>query len=213
MVEIFSPNMLKTYDKCPKKYYLKYVKGLQMPVDDDIFTLGKNIHAMASYYLRGEYIDNMEKSLNARETELWGYLKNSEYFKYETVNTEYNLSFKLNSVFLGGRLDALVLNDGRYYILDYKTGSVPVDAKFDFQTMIYLLGVNKFYKTENVSFVYIDLKNKKDLKIDLTKDLIVQYENSLTKICEKIIKGDFHALNKSCTTCEYGKICYDKVLD
>ena len=91
-----------------------------MPVDDDIFTLGKNIHAMASYYLRGEYIDNMEKSLNARETALWEYLKNSEYFKYETVNTEYNLSFKFNNIFLGGRLDALVLNNDRYYILDYK---------------------------------------------------------------------------------------------
>ena len=57
----FSPNMLKTYELCPKKFYLKYVKNISMPVNDDIFEFGKNIHALASYYLRGEYIDKMEK--------------------------------------------------------------------------------------------------------------------------------------------------------
>ena len=63
----FSPNMLKTYELCPKKFYLKYVKNISMPVNDDIFEFGKNIHALASYYLRGENIDKMENSLTERE--------------------------------------------------------------------------------------------------------------------------------------------------
>ena len=48
--------MLKTFDTCPKKYYFKFIKGLSMPTDDSIFQLGKNIHALASYYLRKENI-------------------------------------------------------------------------------------------------------------------------------------------------------------
>lgn len=213
MTEQFSPHMLKTYEKCPKKYSFKYIKGLQMPVDDDMFTSGKNIHALASYYLRGENISNMEYSLSPNEAVLWNHLKNSEYFKYETVNTEYNLSVKVGGNFFGGRLDALVKNDNRYYILDYKTGQTPVNALYDYQTMIYFLCVHKFFKTSNVSFVYLNLKNKSEVKMDLNEDLITEYEKRLINISDKIIKGEFHASKKGCITCEYGKICYEKVLD
>ena len=34
---IFSPNMLKTYELCPKKFCFKYVKSLSMPADDTVF--------------------------------------------------------------------------------------------------------------------------------------------------------------------------------
>ena len=213
MAEIFSPNMLKTFDKCPKKYCFKYLKGLSMPVNEDMFTRGKYIHALASYYLKGENIDRMEKSLNQKDAEIWNYLKNTEYFKFECVNTEYNLSVKIGDVFYGGRLDALVKNDDTYYILDYKTGSAPKNAETDFQTIIYLLAVRGFFKTDNVVFVYIDLKNKKDVKIELNSDLIKKYEGKLISVQNEIERKNYHASKKDCKSCEYGKICYDKVLD
>ena len=97
----------------------------------------------------------MEESLSSEEKKVWHYLKNIEYFSYETINTEYNLSFKLENAFLGGRLDALVKKDETYYILDYKTGSAPKNPEFDFQTMIYLLAVKEFFKTNNVP-VYLE---------------------------------------------------------
>ena len=162
MFLMISPNMLKTYELCPRKFYLRYVKNISMPVNDDIFEFGKNIHALASYYLRGENIDKMELSLSEREAAVWNYLKGIKYFGYEVVNTEYNLSLKLGDAFFGGRLDALVKEDDTYYILDYKTGSAPKNAKFDYQTMIYLLAVSKFFKTDKVKFIYIDLKNKEE---------------------------------------------------
>ena len=98
----------------------------------------------------------MELSLNEREKEIWEYLKGISYFGFETVNTEYNLSVKLGNYFYGGRLDALVKKDDTYYILDYKTGSAPKNAKYDYQTMIYLLAVQAFFKTDRVVFVYLD---------------------------------------------------------
>ena len=207
MVQSFSPNMLKTYEQCPKKYYFRYVKNISMPVNDEVFELGKNIHAMASYYLRKEYIDKMELALNEREKAIWEYLKGVKCFSYSCVNTEYNLSVKIGDYFFGGRLDALVKNDDTYYILDYKTGSAPKNAKYDFQTMIYLLAVRAFFKTDNVVFVYLDLKNKTDVRIELSPSLVQEYEKKLLETVEKIKADDF-IKNKTGCKCEYNIICY-----
>lgn len=178
-----------------------------MPVNDDVFEFGKNIHALASYYLRKENIDKMESALNEREASVWNYLKSIQYFAYDVVNTEYSLTVKVGKFYFGGRLDALVKNDEEYYILDYKTGSAPKNAKFDFQTMIYLLAVSKFFKTDNVNFVYIDLKNKTEVKIKLTSELISEYENKLTEVANKISIMDEPSKKADCS-CEYRAICF-----
>lgn len=207
MFQIFSPNMLKTFELCPMKFYFRYVKNISMPTNDEIFELGKNIHALASYYLRKENIHKMELSLNDREKPIWEYLREIVYFAYETVNTEYNLSVKIGDVFFGGRLDALVKNGEKYYILDYKTGSAPKNAKYDYQTMIYLLAVSEFFKTTDVTFVYLDLKNKTEVPIELTSDLVTEYKHKLIEIAKKINEEEFTKKSNNCS-CEYSMICY-----
>lgn len=226
MLQQFSPNMLKTFKLCPKKFEFMYIKGISMPVNDEIFETGKNIHALASYYLRGENIDKMQGALSPHEKELWEYLVSIKYFSCEVINTEYNLAVKIGNHFFGGRLDALVKHEDTYYILDYKTGSVPKNAQFDFQTMIYLLCVRAFFKADKVSFVYIDLRNKKEVCINLTEELVEEYEKRLTEIAERIDKEEFtfackQASNSSFSSslelpqgegvtgpCEYNIICY-----
>lgn len=203
----FSPNMLKTFELCPKKFYFKYVKNIQMPVDDEKFEFGKNIHALASYYLRNETIDKMELSLSSKEKEVWEYLKEVKYFGLETVETEYNLTAKIGTHFFGGRIDALVKDNEKYYILDYKTGAVPKNAKYDYQTMIYLLAVSKFFNTDNITFVYLDLKNKKEFAVELTPELKKEYENKLIETASKIEHDEFQKGKDSCP-CEYKIICY-----
>ena len=207
MFQQFSPNMLKTYELCPKKFYLRYEKNISMPVNDDIFEFGKNIHALASYYLRGENIDKMEKSLSPREAEVWSYLKSIKYFGYEVVNTEYNLAVKLGSHFFGGRLDALVKNGNDYYILDYKTGAIPKNPKFDYQTMIYILAVHEFFKTDNIKFVYIDLRKKEDVTVEYSTKLKDEYVEKLVNIAKKIEAEEDLQKKKDCK-CEYSLICY-----
>jgi hypothetical protein len=199
--------MLKTFDMCPKKFEFKYVKGISMPVNDEIFETGKNIHALASYYLRNENIDNMESSLNANEVELWKYLKNIKYFSYDYINSEYNLAVKIGEHFFGGRLDALMKNSSKYYILDYKTGGAPKNYKYDFQTIVYLLAVSEFFKTNNVEFVYIDLRNKCEVSIELNDLLVKEYKEKLLTIANLIDKNEFETKEKNCP-CEYNLICY-----
>lgn len=207
MFSLFSPNMLKTYELCPRKFYLRYVKNISMPVNDDIFEFGKNIHALASYYLRGENIDKMESSLSEREKEVWKYLKEIQYFSFEVVNTEYNLALRLGESFFGGRIDALVKNGDEYYILDYKTGSVPKGAKYDFQTMIYILAVRAFFKTDRVNFVYIDLKNKEEVKIKASSELVEEYKQRLISVVSKINSEDVPFKKQDCN-CEYSCVCF-----
>lgn len=207
MFLMISPNMLKTYELCPRKFYLRYVKNISMPVNDDIFEFGKNIHALASYYLRGENIDKMELSLSEREAAVWNYLKGIKYFGYEVVNTEYNLSLKLGDAFFGGRLDALVKEDDTYYILDYKTGSAPKNAKFDYQTMIYLIAVSKFFKTDKVKFIYIDLKNKEELAVEYSPELGEEYQKRLVNAAAKINSDEIPPKKTECK-CEYKAVCF-----
>ena len=199
--------MLKTYELCPKKFCFRFLKKISMPVNDEMFEFGKNIHALASYYLKKENIDKMEKSLTQKELKVWEYLKQSKYFSYEVVNTEYNLAFKEGNYFFGGRLDALVKYGDEYYILDYKTGSAPKNAKYDFQTIIYILAVSEFFHTENITFVYLDLKNKEDVTIKYSPDLSIEYRQKLNSIIQKIESDDFRKLKENCN-CEYSKICY-----
>lgn len=206
----FSPNMLKTFELCPKKFFFRYDKKISMPLNDDIFEFGKNIHALASYYLRKQTIDKMENSLSQREKEVWEYLKSTKYFALDTVETEYNLSVKVGNHFFGGRLDALMKDDkGKYHILDYKTGSAPKGAKYDYQTIIYLLCVNEFFKTSNISFIYLDLKNKDEVVIDFSEELKAEYEKKLINISQKIDSANYSNISKkSDCVCEYDKICF-----
>lgn len=208
MLKQFSPNMLKTYEQCSKKFMFKYIKNISMPVREEIFEFGKNIHAIASYYLRNENIDKFEKELSSKEKDVWDFLKKTKYFSYDVINTEYNLLVRLDDYFFGGRLDALVKNNESYYILDYKTGSVPKNPVYDYQTMIYILAVKEFFKTENVTFVYLDLKQKKELEIILTDELTQNYKKKLIETAKKINSSEFYPKQNKCS-CEYEKICYN----
>ncbi len=208
---MYSPNMLKTFQTCPKKYFYKYVEGISVPQKASFFEKGKKIHALANYYLRGDNIEKLEKVLNADEQRVWESLKTNEFFQKKYVNSEYNLSCRVGEYWVGGRLDAVVKdeNSGEYFILDYKTGSIPKNPEYDFQTMVYLLCLSK--KTgAKVSFVYIDLKNNQNCVIPFDAEKSNEYEKRIVDICDKIARllGEPEIERfKSCDFCEYGKIC------
>lgn len=232
----FSPNMLKTFDECPQKFFLKYVQKLSIPQRSTIFEKGKKIHALANYYLNGADITKMEKVLTPDEKIVWETLKSNKYFKLDMLNTEYNLSCKVGKYWIGGRLDAFMFNEGTgnreqgtehsfsnfplpssldYYILDYKTGNIPANAEQDFQTIVYLLCADKLLKKKSgyksLKFVYLGLKNNVEKEILLDENLKKQYEEKIISTCEKInfaINSNVFTKNDECLShCEYHKFC------
>jgi len=103
-----------------------------------------------------------------------------------------------------------------YYILDYKTGRIPPNPEKDFQTIVYLLAVEKFLKTKKIpckslQFIYLGLKDNVEKSILLNEDLKKQYEEKIISLCQKIdlaINSTVFSKSKdSCKCCEYGKFC------
>lgn len=100
-----------------------------------------------------------------------------------------------------------------YYILDYKTGSIPKNPEYDYQTMVYLLCLSSapFITPEDkIKFVYIDLKNNQNCIIDFTQERKIEYHNAITEICSNIENAQFPEEiehKKMCEFCEYKKIC------
>lgn len=213
----YSPNMLKTFKSCPLKYKFKYIDRISLPQKASFFEKGKKVHALANYYLKGDDISKFEPTLNENEKIAWNNLKSNEFFSYKYVNSEYNLSCKIGDYWIGGRLDAIVKkhkNESEtYYILDYKTGSIPQKPEYDYQTMVYLLCLSSapfITPQDQIKFVYIDLKNNQNCVIDFTQEKKVEYEKAITTICSNIeniqIPEDIEH-QKMCDFCEYKKIC------
>jgi hypothetical protein len=211
----YSPNMLKTFDECPQKFLLKYIQKISLPQCSEIFEKGKKIHALANYYLKGFDISKMEKTLSEEEKIAWELLKTNKYFKLNVINSEYNLLCKVGKYWVGGRLDAFMTDEKDYFILDYKTGKIPLNAEQDFQTIVYLLCTDKFLNKKggynSLKFVYIGLKNNIEKEILLTENLKNEYENKIILTCNKIdsaIKLNNYTKNEQkCLICEYNKLC------
>lgn len=207
--------MLKTFEECQQKFFLKYIEKISLPQRSAIFEKGKKIHALANYYLNGENIEKMEKVLNSNEKVTWESLKLNKYFKLNVLNTEYNLSCKIDKYWIGGRLDAFVFDDKDYVILDYKTGYLPQNAEYDFQTIVYLLSAYKYLHKKggynSLKFIYLGLKEGKEKEILLSEDLKKQYEDKIISTCKKIdfaINSNIFPRNKiNCGNCDYCKFC------
>lgn len=207
----FSSAMLKNFEQCEKLFEYKYVQGISLPSDNSNFIQGKNIHALANYYLKNFNIEKLENMLNCEEMKLWQTLRVNKYFNMETINSEYSLTAKIGKNWVNGRFDALVKKDNDYFIIDYKTGSIPKNPEEDYQTIIYLLIADKFIKDyDSLTFVYLDLKNNKNIKIELNEGNKKTYKNKLTNIIENIKKNIATSAYKKSSTkcrCEFEKLC------
>lgn len=210
MFSIYSPNMLKTYEQCPRRYFYRYLEGISVPMSLQPFEKGKKIHALANYFLKGINISRIETALTPVEREIWNTLLDNPFFKKDCLQSEYQLSCKIGDFWVGGRLDAVVHDYEQYYILDYKTGAVPKKPEYDYQTMIYLLCLDKLLNGnyESLSFVYINLKDKNNYVINFDERLKSDYEERIIKICTDISTDTIYKCNTSaCTACSGINIC------
>ncbi len=205
---IYSPQMLNTFQECPVKYYYRFVKNIIAPTLDSKFLVGKNIHALASYYLKAQDISMYE--LNDNEVMMWNNLKGCKYFSYSTQMVESTVACNVSGNWIGGRLDALVAKDEDYYILDYKTGEIPNNAKYNYQTIVYLMSCDKLISNyKKLNFVYLNVRTGEEEIITFSDTLNQEYEDKLTNIINDIVKLSVPIphKNQQCLRCSYAKMC------
>lgn len=200
--------MLNTFQECPVKYYYRFVKNIIAPTLDSKFLVGKNIHALASYYLKAQDISMYE--LNDNEVMMWNNLKGCKYFSYSTQMVESTVACNVSGNWIGGRLDALVAKDEDYYILDYKTGEIPNNAKYNYQTIVYLMSCDKLISNyKNLNFMYLNVRTGEEEIITFSDTLNQEYEDKLTNIINDIVKLSVPIphKNQQCLRCSYAKMC------
>lgn len=205
---IYSPQMLNTFQECSVKYYYRFVKNIIAPTLDSKFLVGKNIHALASYYLKAQDISMYE--LNDNEVMMWNNLKGCKYFSYSTKMVESTVACNVSGNWIGGRLDALVEKDKDYYILDYKTGEIPNNPKYNYQTIVYLMSCDKLISDyKSLNFVYLNVRTGEEEIITFSDTLKQDYEDKLTNIINDIAKLSVPTphKNKLCLRCSYAKMC------
>ena len=200
--------MLNTFQECPVKYYYRFVKNIIAPTLDSKFLVGKNIHALSSYYLKAQDISMYE--LNDNEVMMWNNLKSCKYFSYSTQMVESTVACNVSGNWIGGRLDALVAKDEDYYILDYKTGEIPNNAKYNYQTIVYLMSCDKLISNyKSLNFVYLNVRTGEEEIITFSDTLNQKYEDKLTNIINDIVKLSVPIphKNQQCLRCSYAKMC------
>ena len=184
---IISPHMLKTIETSKDLFIKKYIERVPEIQLSARFKQGKEIHALANYYIKGQNITKLERALDSNRKNIWNKLKTNKYFNLEYVNSEYAISAKLNEFWVGGRIDALVKNGESYYILDYKTGKIPNNATYDYQTMVYLYCLDKILKKyDSLTFVYLGLRDGREESIKLSPELKSEYYKKLLDGCLQI---------------------------
>lgn len=205
---VISPAMFNLFKECELKFFYQYVEQIKYPSLDENFIEGKNIHNLASYVLKGYSVEKYEAQLSDNELKYWSNLKKSKYFNYELVGVEKSLMMKIDEFWVGGRLDAIVKNGSDYFVLDYKTGGVNSDKTYDYQTMVYLLLCDEVFKDrDSLTFVYIDLKNDKEVKVLFNDELKKEYFERILSACNGMKNV---TLNKTVCTdvnCQYSKLC------
>lgn len=70
MIQIFSPNMLKTYEKCPKKFYFRYIEGINVPLSFLPFEKGKNSRLSQLFSPRNKHFENRNSFNRRRKSDM-----------------------------------------------------------------------------------------------------------------------------------------------
>ena len=232
-IEYLSVSQIETFKTCPMHYKLKYIYKLPTPASASI-SFGVSIHdtlkkfvSNPSLNIRNIYKESFleEGYLNKKhkqeffkkgEEYLLGFLKNSYDVKTKTISLEEKFNIKIDdSLKIGGTIDRVDdLGQGRYEIIDYKTGAnIPTQKEVDkdMQLSFYALAVSTLYKVKpediKLSLYYFDTQEK--ITTYRTAEQLDDLKKEILEIKKEIEGSDFKCNgNYFCQQgCEFSMFC------
>lgn len=212
----YSLNKLQLFDDCPQKYKLCYIDKVHIIEPINKTKLGNNIHNLINYYFKGQDIKKLLETLTPQEKSLWDNFKISNITKQNCITTEYTFNVKLDTYWLTGRIDALFETNGKYIIVDWKTGENFTAENVKFQTTFYLHCLYEILFTKglvkepnDLSIEYINLATNNSTKIEFSQELYLQYKIQILNIINKINETTTFNGNKTdrCKFCKYYRVC------
>lgn len=217
-MQMLMSDHFETYKKCPKAYYYKYILGIKIFQHKDKFTLGKNIHALASYKAKGLNINKLLNIMSEEEKLHWQNLLSNDFFNYPQIAVEWGFDVHLDGDFwLNGRIDAIFKKNNKIIIVDWKTGqNLPELPEESFQSMIYLYA---FYNSQkdfdiefsasDIEFWFVETKISKSVKIiEINDEKMQKIEKRLIKTSQDISNDKvFECKKNNCKFCDFLEIC------
>ena len=235
-----SPSSLESFTECGLKWMLEQSGGRD--ADSTAQVLGSAIHVIAAQ-LKDQptlTLDELEGKLKGAWSLIdmnQGWIKDYEYRraasmlkkfygwhlenKNQLIGVEEKFEFKLGSAIVSGSIDRVELtNEGKYYIVDLKTGTTPIsyeDAQQNKQLQSYQLAVvndgfkNKLEHQEvaGAELIFVgDLKGKeaKGRPQDKVNEKVVSQE--ISDIAVKMSDKNFVAvINDRCRSCAVKTSC------
>lgn len=235
-----SPSSLESFTECGLKWMLEQSGGRD--ADSTAQVLGSAIHVIAAQ-LKDKptlTLDELEGKLKGAWSLIdmnQGWIKDYEYRraasmlkkfygwhvenKNQLIGVEEKFEFKLGNAIVSGSIDRVELtNEGKYYIVDLKTGATPIsyeDAQQNKQLQSYQLAVvndgfkNKLEHQEvsGAELIFVgDLKGKeaKGRPQDKVNEKVVSQE--ISEIAVKMSDKSFVAIiNDRCRSCAVKTSC------
>jgi CRISPR/Cas system-associated exonuclease Cas4 (RecB family) len=220
-IENFTPNMLKIYDQCKRRYYYEYIKHLHWPDQSADFELGLSIHKLLDYQAKGFATEMFMNHAREDIRKIWQEIKDHETLKEPVIESEWNFNIRLedSKYWVEGRIDRLIQlkNSIKYVILDFKTGQrLPELDHRDWQSMIYLYAVSvaKNIEPDNLSFWYFKTdKTFETNRLNYSKLLHSSFESQILKKINEIVINTNWQADKNCKQkyCQYKKLCTREV--
>ena len=127
-----SSDAFKSWSRCKKQFYYKYVRRLQWPSDIRHFRLGRDVHKLLDYQARGLDCDVLLTNAPDDVRFSWQKLLPHPIVNLPVVANEWAFHVPIqlpnkNTEWLTGRLDRVARDGDRILIIDWKTGTgIPI---------------------------------------------------------------------------------------
>jgi len=92
---IFTHDHFNTWQTCAMRYHFKYAKKLNYPDFTDDYELGRNLHALVDYQLRGFEVDNLLQHASDEAQDCWNHLKDYPLLGKKIIKTEWSFNSRI----------------------------------------------------------------------------------------------------------------------
>jgi DNA helicase-2/ATP-dependent DNA helicase PcrA len=229
---MLSASDIETYRLCPLKY--KFARVFRIPQEPSINqrfgivvhqvlerfhvtgggSLAQLMHLFEAAWRRSGFGDSND-DLQFREravAALSRYWELDRRRESEPVSFERSFSFHIGPHLLRGRVDRVDrLPDGRYELIDYKTGKpkTETDLREDVQLSIYQMGAREAWGLETAAQSYYYVLENEKVPVAHSEEELERVRGTVTEIGDRIMAHRFEPKPsfELCSFCDYRIIC------
>lgn len=160
---------------------------------------------------RGERLILKDEILETGLKYIKTYLSENDSILKNIISAEEDISLIYENSILEGKLDLVICEEGKYKIVDFKTGKIPEDMtshKRQLEIYSYLLHKKSGKKIESGILYYLSSGIKKEVKIN--SEGIDKTLQEIRQVIDRIEEKTFENKNfdeKKCTKCEFFYCC------